>query len=363
MDRGPRRPLGRSALSLPPLVLGGMFREAGSRTSEIERALDYALDRGVGAIDTAPLYGFGEAEALLGAWLRGRRDRLVLMTKVGLRWDGDFGDVLFTQIVEGRRRTVRRDARPDSIRRDVEASLARLECETLDLVQIHQRDHRTPLCESLGALMRLRDEGKLRAIGVSNFSARDLAEAERLAGPDGLASTQNPYSLLDRRVESEILPTARGHGIGLLAYSPLARGLLAGRAALGAAPIRDGRRNEALFQARNRQRVHAAIEQGLLPIARERGVSIGAVALAWLIAQPGVGAAIVGAQDEAQVAAALPARDLVLTAEERSAIERPFAALHLDPNAGLPLARRLVRRLRRIGHGLQRVRERVRRSR
>ncbi len=362
MDVVPHRPLGRSAVALPPLVLGGMFRDPVARAGEIRRALDRALDHGLDAIDTAPLYGFGEGEALLGAWLRGRRARVILLGKVGLRWDGAFGDVLFEAVVDGRRRAVRRDARPASVRRDVEASLVRLRCEQIDLVQIHQRDPHTPLAETLGELRRLRDEGKLRAIGVSNFSVRDLALAARHAGDEGLASTQNPYSLLDRGVESEILPTARTQGIGLLAYSPLARGLLAGRAGSDAPPLDDGRRGEALFQPRNRQRVNAAIDQTLRPIALERDVSIAAVALAWVVAQPGVTAAIVGAQDPSQLEAALPARALALSAEELGEIERRFAALRLDRASGLPLARRIVRRLRRIGHVLQRVRERVRRA-
>ncbi len=363
MDPDLRPPIGRSGLPIPSLVLGGMYREPVARAREIERALDFALEHGLCAIDTAPLYGFGDGERLLGAWLRGRRERVIVMTKVGLRWDDAFGDVLFAAEVDGRRRTVRRDARPESIRRDVEASLGRLRCEMLDLVQIHQRDPRTPLPETLGELQRLRGEGKLKAIGVSNFSARDLGVAERHAGSEGIATTQDPYSLLDRRVEAEILPAARAQGIGLLAYSPLARGLLAGRAANGAPPLRDGRRQEPLFQRQNRQQINEAIEQTLLPIARDRGVAIGAVALAWVVSQPGVCAAIVGAQDEAQVAAALPARTLVLTDEERRGIERSFAALHLDPGPRLPLARRIGRRLRRIGHDLQWVRERVRRSR
>ena len=348
---------------MPPLVLGGMFRDPVARAREIERALDHALDHGLDAIDTAPLYGFGEGEALLGVWLRGRRDRVILLGKVGLRWDGEFGDVLFETVVDGRRRVVRRDSRPDSIRRDVEASLVRLRCDRIDLVQIHQRDPHTPLAETLGELCRLREEGKLRAIGVSNFSARDLTLAARYAGDEGLASTQNLYSLLERGVEAEILPTAQTQGIGLLAYSPLARGLLAGRASTDAPPLDDGRRSEPLFQPGNRQRVNEAIALALRPIALERGVSIGAVALAWLVSQPGVTAAIVGAQEPSQVEAALPALTLALSAEECGEIERRFGALRLDRSFGLPLARRIVRRLRRIGHGLQRVRERIRRAR
>ena len=363
MDAQADRTLGRSAIAVPALVLGGMFRDPRGRSSEIERALDFALDHGLHAIDTAPLYGFGEGEQLLGVWLRGRRARVTLLGKVGLRWDGEHGDVLFRSEVAGGRRVVRRDSRPTSIRRDVEESLARLRCERLDLVQVHQRDPHTPLAETFGELERLRVEGKVGAVGVSNFSASDVVLADRLLGEAGLASTQNLYNLLDRGVEARILPSARAHGIGLLAYSPLARGLLAGRADPGRPPILDGRRSEPLFQPRNRRRVQAAVESALQPIARAMDVPVGAVALAWLIARPGVTAAIVGAQDVAQIESVLAARTLVLSPAQQAAIDQTFGALPLDRGAGVPLGRRFAQRLRRIGHGLQRVRERLRRGR
>ncbi len=358
MEAPAQRPLGRSRLVIPPLVLGGMFRAPQARRSEIERALDFALDHGLHAIDTAPLYGFGEGERLLGAWLRGRRGRVTLLGKVGLRWQDARGDVLFQTTVDGVQRVVRRDSRPAAVRRDVEESLGRLGCEALDLVQIHQRDPHTPLAETLGELARLAEEGKLRAIGVSNFRAADLAEADRLLGARGLASTQEPYNLLERGIEAERLPCARERGIGVLAYSPLGRGLLAGRAAPGAPAITDGRRDEPLFQPRNRQRVQAAVESGLVPIARATGVSVGAVALAWVIARPGVTAAIVGAQDVAQVESALAAATLALDPAQQAALGQAFEGLRLDRHAGIPLTRRLVNRLRRIGQRLRRVRPR-----
>jgi len=333
-----------------------MFRDAGRRRSEIERALDFALEAGLHAIDTAPLYDFGDGERLLGDWLRGRRARVTLLGKVGLRWDGDYGDVLFRANVGGHERVVRRDSRPKSVRRDVEESLARLRCDALDLVQIHQRDPHTPLAETLGELERLRVEGKLRALGVSNFTPRDLLEAESVLGPHGLASTQTRYNLLQRDAEVEILPWLQARGTGFLAYSPLARGLLAGRAGPDSPPLLDGRRSEPLFQPRNRRRVNEALDAALQPIARTAGVPISAVALAWLIARPGVTAAIVGAQDVEQVEAALAARRVELGAEQQDSIDRRFQALRLDPQAGLPLHHRMTDRLRRLGQRLQRVR-------
>ncbi len=353
------RRLGGTDVAIPPLVLGGMFRDASARVQTIERALDFALDHGLHALDTAPLYGFGEGERVIGQWLRGRREQVSLLGKVGLRWDGGYGDVLFESKAGGTRRVVRRDSRPASVRRDVEESLGRLRCEALDLVQVHQRDPHTPLVETLGELVRLRDEGKLRAIGVSNFTVGDLIEVDRVLGGSALASTQNLYNLLERGVEAEILPWANASGSGFLAYSPLARGLLAGRVGTGSPPLRDGRQSDPLFQPRNAGRVNEAVEAVLRPIAREAGVAVGAVALAWLIARPGVTAALVGAQDLGQVEAAQAARALELTPEQHAAIDRRFRALVLDRSAGIPLARRAARQLRRVANGLRRVRARL----
>ena len=357
------RRLGAAELAIPALVLGGMFRNPSGRANAIERALDFGLDHGLHAVDTAPLYEFGAAERLLGHWLRKRRTRVTLLGKVGLRWDGDYGDVLFGTNFGGMRRVVRRDSRPQAVRRDLEESLGRLGCETLDLVQIHQRDPHTPLAETLGELARLREEGKLRAIGVSNFSPADLIEAETTLGGSVLASTQELYNLLERGVEGEILPWVRARGIGFLAYSPLARGLLAGRVGTGSLPLSDGRRTQPLFQPVNSRRVNATLESVLGPIAHAREVPIASVALAWVVARPGVTAAIVGAQDLRQIEAAISALEVDLAPEVHAEIDERFRALALDRSAGLSLASRVTQRLRRIGHGLRRVRERIHRRR
>lgn len=352
------RRLGDTDIAIPPIVLGGMFRDAGARVQAIERALDSALDHGLHALDTAPLYGFGESERLIGQWLRGRRERVTLLGKVGLRWDGAHGEVLFESTIGGTRRAVRRDSRPEAVRRDVDESLGRLRCETIDLVQIHHRDPHTPLADSLGELLRLRGEGKLRAIGVSNFVPGDLMQADRVLGGAALASTQELYNLLERDVEAQILPWIRERGIGFLAYSPLARGLLAGRTGRGSPPLRDGRQSEPLFQPRNAARVNEAVEAVLQPIAREVGVEVGAVALAWLIARPGVTAALVGAQDLEQVETAQTALALALGPEQHDSIDRRFRALALDRRAGIPFSRRAARQLRRVANLLRRLRVR-----
>ena len=342
------RRLGRSDLEIPPIVLGGMFRDPVTRKRELDRGLDCAIDSGLFAIDTAPLYDFGESEKLIGRYLKTRRARMCVMTKVGLRWDADWGDILFSANVSGMTRTVRRDSRPDAVRKDVEGSLSRLECETLDLVQVHHRDHQTPIAETMGELLRLRTEGKLRAIGVSNFSVGELVEVQDSLDDVPMASTQNDYSLIERSCEDEILPKARDLKASLLAFSPLAQGLLAGRMLDGALPVSDGRREGALFQPKNVRRLNHVLRSVAQPIANAKGCGLAEIALGWIVAQPGVGAAIVGAQNEEQVRIAAEAALLELPSSELARLDQSFSALQLDRRAGISMARRVGRRLQRL---------------
>lgn len=345
------RLLGRSELSLPVVVLGGLFREPERRGAEIERALDAALDHGINAIDTAPLYDFGAAEALLGRWLAGRREKVVLLGKVGLRWERAEGDLHFETIFEGKPRSVRKDSRPESVRRDVEESLVRLRTDHLDLVQIHQRDERVPLADTMGELDRLRAEGKVRAIGVSNFEKRDLLEADAVTvtlSGGAFVSVQSPLSLIDRHAESSVLPWARERGCGFLAYSPLARGLLVGRGGAAAAPIRDSRLQDPRFQPGNRRTINAAVGDVLQPMADRYGVSLSTLALAWVIAQPGVTSALVGAQTEDQVRDAVQGGVLRLEPPDQALLNSLSHTLKLDRSEGRPLVERVKGRLRRL---------------
>src|SRR5688572_31566392 len=161
------RRLGKSDLQISPIVFGAMALGGKSANHDEEtrvRTMQAAFDRGINAIDTAPLYEFGQSERIVGRALKGRRDRIVVMTKVGLRWDDDFGDVLFEFFDDGRRRAVRKNSRPDSIRLEVDRSLERLGIDTIDLVQVHHPDPRTPIAETMGALLELRRAGKVRHI-------------------------------------------------------------------------------------------------------------------------------------------------------------------------------------------------------
>lgn len=242
---------------------------------------NFAIDRGVTTFDTAPLYGFGAAEEQLGIALQDvQRDQVQILTKVGLRWgDGDHGQLHFEFAnADGKRVAVRRNSRPESIRWEVEQSLKRLNVEVLDLVQIHFRDLETPLDESIGALLELRTEGKLREVGVSNFTPEEMATAQAAMGHVLLASAQLKYNLLQKGIERESLPWCRDNRVAVIAYSPLAEGLLAGQASNRSIP-------------KKVQRVLSRIAA----MATEEDVPMAALALRWLIEQDGVTAVIGGA--------------------------------------------------------------------
>ena len=192
------RPLGQSELSIHPVILGtfamGGWWWGPQDADDAKNAIQASLDAGATAIDTAPIYGFGHAEELIGASIRGRRKDALIFTKVGLRWDGE-GTFFFPTKHQGSKRKVCFDLRPARIRQECEDSLRRLQTDVIDLYQVHWPDPATPIAESMGEMLRLREEGKIRAIGVSNYSVEQLQEAQQALGDVPLASTQ-PLSLI-----------------------------------------------------------------------------------------------------------------------------------------------------------------------
>jgi aryl-alcohol dehydrogenase-like predicted oxidoreductase len=342
--------LGRSGLGVSRVIFGAMALSAAARDER--RRIDTihaAIDAGMTSIDTAPLYDFGRGEELLGRALAGRREQVQILTKAGLRWDDPRGEVAFRFRDDGGRdQAVRRNSRPDSIRLEVERSLARLRVDALDLVQLHQPDPGTPIADSVGALADLRRAGKLRAIGVSNYSAAQMREAQAALGTIPLASNQVQYSLLERGPEGGLLPSAREAQIGVLAYSPLAQGLLSGAFRIDSLPADDGRRQSPQFHPDNLQRIAAVIEASLSPVARARESTVPQVALAWLLAQPGLTAVVAGASTVEQVRHNAAAAELKLGDDELNAIRAAFAPLRLDPYAGKGLAERARLQARRV---------------
>jgi aryl-alcohol dehydrogenase-like predicted oxidoreductase len=323
------RQLGGSGLELPVVTfgawaIGGLFW-AGTDDDAAVAAIQAAIDHGCDAIDTAPIYGCGHSEMIVGRAIRGRRDRVKILTKCGLRWEPEGGEFFFEITTpEGKPMKGYKNVRADSITGECEDSLRRLGIDVIDLYQVHWPSETAAAEETMGALLRLREQGKVRHIGVSNYNAALLAEATRF-GP--IVSDQIEYSLLKREIEDDPLPLCREKNIGVIAYSPMAMGLLTGKVTMDRKfPESDFRHQLRWFQPQNRRRVLEALDR-VRSIAEVHGATLGQLSVAWVLAQPGVTTALVGARNAQQAAENAAAADVRLTADELTTIRRTFEAL------------------------------------
>jgi aryl-alcohol dehydrogenase-like predicted oxidoreductase len=287
-----RAPITMPRIGLGTWAIGGWMWGGGDEAESI-RTIHAALDHGVTLIDTAPVYGFGRAEEIIGKALAqdGKRNRAVIATKVGLAWkDGH----------------PFRDGRPQRIVEEAEASLRRLGADVIDLYQVHWPDPLVPIDDTAEALGRLYRAGKINAIGVSNFDPAEM-EVFRSAAP--LHAAQPPYNLFERAIEADVLPYCREHGITVLSYGSLCRGLLSGRFTPATTFAGDDlRRGDPKFQPPRLAKYLQAVER-LDRLARERfGRRVIHLALRWVLDQPGIGVALWGARRPEQLA---PVREIM----------------------------------------------------
>jgi len=323
------RQLGTSDLKIPPIMFGawaiGGWFWGGTDDKEAAKALQASIDLGLNAIDTAPVYGFGHSERIVARAIKGRREKVIVATKCGLRWDRTDGDLHFiSEDAEGKEKEVHKVLKAESIIRECEWSLERLGVEVIDLYQCHWPDVHTPLEETMGALVRLKEQGKIRAIGVSNFTP-EMMEACRAIAP--LVSDQPKYNLLERDIEADVLPYCRKHSIGVIVYSPIGQGLLTGKVTMDRKfPRGDLRVETPWFAPRNRRRALDALEKAR-PIAEAHGVTLAQMTINWTIHEPGVTAAIVGARNAKQVEENAGALAFALSDDERASIRKTFEAL------------------------------------
>jgi aryl-alcohol dehydrogenase-like predicted oxidoreductase len=284
-----QRRLGQSELRISPVALGcwplaGMT--SGPLTDEAAAAvIDAALEAGVNHFDTAYAYGRdGESERRLGRARRGRRGPVVLATKVGIYWDAAGG--------------LQRTGRPELLRRHFQESLQRLQVEAVELLYLHAPADDAPLAETAGFFREALAEGKTRAVGVSNLS---VAQMNTFAAECPIAACQVRYNLLQREIEADVLPWCRAHDVSVVAYEPLALGLLTGKFTRDHAfPADDWRRRSPLFCGDAWEKNLDAVER-LRPAAAARGCSVAQLAVAWTISQPGVAAALCGAKRPEQI--------------------------------------------------------------
>ena len=308
----PTRELGRTGLHITTVGFGAWALGGGGwgggwgdqSDAESVAAIRHAVERGVNWVDTAPIYGFGRSEEVVGRALKEipEADRPLVFTKCGLVWDPEDAEPGPTNVMA-----------PESVRRELEDSLRRLGVERIDLYQVHwPPTDGTPLEEYWAVMAALRDEGKVRAIGMSNHDTKALTTADEIAHVD---SVQPPFSLISRDTAAEILPWCAGNGTGAIVYSPMQSGLLTGAMTaerIASLPSDDWRSTHDDFTGEGGRR-NLALADSLRPIAERYDVPVASVAVAWVLSWPGVTGAIVGARRPDQVDGWLPAANLTLS--------------------------------------------------
>ena len=307
------RTLGNSDLHLTPIGFGAWAIGGGNwefawgpqEDSESIAAIHRALDLGINWIDTAAIYGLGHSEEVVGRALKTSSHKPLVFTKCSMRWHQD--------------RSIYRSLKADSLAEELEGSLRRLGVDTIDLYQIHWPNPEAEIEEGWEALAKFREQGKIRWIGVSNFTVEQMKRAQKIAP---ITSLQPPYSMLRRAVEQELLPFAQANGIGVINYSPMVSGLLTGKMTaerVAALPADDWRRRAVEF---NEPRLSHNLK--LVELLREIGsgykVSPGVVAVSWTLHNPAITAAIVGGRSAQQVEGLTPALDFRLSEEEYARI-------------------------------------------
>jgi len=309
------RRLGYTDLKLSPIGLGTWAMGGGGWAfgwgpqddEESVATIRYALEQGVNWIDTAPVYGLGHSEEVVGQAIKGLRGKVIIATKCGLVWDekGNISDRL----------------KKESIRREVEASLKRLKIEAIDLYQIHWPDPDQKIKEAWSTMADLVKEGKVRYIGVSNFNVEQL---NRIRPIHPIASLQPPYSMLNRDIENELLDYCKAHDIGVIVYSSMECGLLTGKytkEGIQNMPKDDWRRTKSPHFQEPELTANLKLIEGLRPIAEKNGRTIAQLAVAWVLRRPEVTAAIVGARHPSQIKETVLAGGWVLSGEDIAAIE------------------------------------------
>ena len=308
-----------SAITFGAWAAGGWMWGSTDRKEAVE-AIKASYDAGVTSIDTAPIYGQGTSEEIVGEAIKDiPRDKVQILTKFGMRWDLVKGDLaMHSKDNDGNDIDIYKYAGKESIIYECEQSLKRLGTDYIDLYQIHWPDSTTPISETFEAVERLIEQGKVRYAGVCNYNASQMREAEQTLN---LVSNQVPFSMVNRGIENETVPYCIEHNKSILAYSPLERGLLTGKIHAGY-HFQDGdhRAKSAYFQPAFIEKTNAMLEQ-IKPIADKYNASLSQLVLRWTIDRPGITIALAGARNAIQAVQNAKSAELKLTAEELSLID------------------------------------------
>ena len=326
------RKLGETDLELSVVTFGawaiGGWMWGGADRKDAIDAIRTAYDQGVTSIDTAPVYGQGTSEEIVGEALKDiGRDKVQILTKYGMRWDLKKGDYAFPSKDEkGRDLEIYKYAGREGIRKEIEDSLRRLSTDYIDLYQIHWPDSTTPIQESMETVAELIKEGKVRYAGVCNYGLEDLQEAEKYID---LASDQVPYSMVNRDIEDEVIPWCIKNNRSVIAYSPLQRGLLTGKFKPGHQFNEgDHRADQHYFKDENLKRTNEFLDR-IKPMADEKGLTLAQLVILWTVEQAGITIALVGARNASQAVQNARAMNSQLSDEEIEIINRELDKLIL----------------------------------
>ncbi|ATC34847.1 aldo/keto reductase [Elizabethkingia anophelis] len=324
------RKLGNTDLELSAITYGafaiGGNMWGGNEKKDSIASVRASIDNGVTTLDTAPFYGFGLSEEMIGEAIKGYdRSKIQLLTKFGLVWDGSNqgkGEFFFDAEDAGKTIPVYKYASKTSVIKEVEESLKRLQTDYIDLLQIHWPDATTPISETMEALEILLQQGKIRAAGVSNYSVEQVAEARQSLN---IASNQIGYSMLNRGVENDLVPYALENDLGIIVYSPMERGLLTGKY-FKDGKLKDNDHRNGYFQQFDLEKVKTFLET-ITPIAEDKNATLSQLVLRWTSLQPAITLVLAGARNAEQAAANAKAMDINLTAEELAFINTELSKI------------------------------------
>ena len=318
-----KRRLGQSSVLVTPMAFGawaiGGWMWGGAEETAAIKAVRAAYDAGITTIDTAPVYGFGKSEELVGKAMEGKpRDSYEILTKFGMNWMTEEGEYFFDSLDnDGKPFRMHKWASKQKIMQECENSLRRLKTDYIDLYQIHWPDATTAISETFEAVQQLIQHGKVRAAGVCNYNVDQVNEALQTIQ---LASNQVPYSMINRGVENNVIPQAIEKGMSIIPYSPLQRGLLTGKIEpghkFGEGDTREGNR---FYTDENIRRTNALLQE-MKPIADAHNATLAQLVINWTINQPGIGCVLVGARDEKQVKDNVGALNFTLSQQELDTI-------------------------------------------
>lgn len=316
--------IGNSEVFVSPLTLGtfaiGGFMWGGNERKDSIEAIQTSIDNGITSIDTAPVYGFGLSEQIVGEAIKNHdRSKVEILTKFGLVWGAQAnGDFFFDGEENGNKFPIYRNGKKESVIREVEASLKRLQTDYIDLIQLHWPDPETPIAETMEAMQRLMEQGKVKAIGVSNYNTDQLGEALKTTI---IHSNQVSYSMLNRSIENELIPFSMKNNIGIIAYSPLERGLLTGKYTNGTATLSDTDHRNHYFGQYDPAAIKALLKV-LSDIASANNCSVTQLVLAWTIKQPGITTVLGGARNKEQAKHNAAAMQLHLKEDDLTTIQQ-----------------------------------------